>query len=181
MPKKADLQKEIDHLNEQLAKSGRTRQKRSTYFITVNSNETTRNKTERESSKAYMREIMKYAGDNAGEYIQFNEPGHEFTKKFVDDVNFRFSLEVSKGRKKKDGSYSDYAGQVHAHAILDVKHKSNISINHDKLRGLLQPLFNEYYGHDGYIGPATWIPQHKLEEYLTKGKEYDGGFKWVEV
>lgn len=181
MPKKEDLQKEIDRLNEQLAMTGKTRQKRSTYFMTFNSNETTRNKTERESSKEYMKEIMKHASDNVDQYIHFNEPGHYFSKKYINEVNFRFTLEVSRGRKKKDGTYSSYSGQVHSHAILDVHHKSNISIDHNKLSELLQPKFNEYYAHDGYIGPATWIPQHKLEEYLTKGKEYENGFKWVEV
>lgn len=180
MVRKADLQKEIDRLNEDLAKSGKNKIRESTYFILLNSNETTRNEVEVESSKQYMIEIVRYLGEHLYEVIDFRDRNHTFSDDYIVDANIKFALEQSKGRRKKDGTYSQYAGQVHAHALLTIRHKSNIILNNQKMIELLQPQFEYYYGHGGFVS-SKWIPSSKIEDYMTKSKEYAGGHKWTKL
>jgi hypothetical protein len=105
---------------------------------------------------------------------------NSFSDEYVQSANLKFALEQSRGRKKKDGTYSDYAGQVHAHALLTMKHKSNVTLNNDKMIDLLQPQFEYYYGHRGFVS-SKWIPGSKVEDYMTKSKEYSGGHKWTRI
>lgn len=176
--KRADLVKEVDRLNEELAKRGEGRERTSTYFILLNSNESPKNETQIESGKAYMTEIVKYMGDNMESIVQFRDASHEYSSKYINDIKIKFSLEQSKGRKRKDGTYSDYSGQVHAHILVIIKHKSNIKLSYSELQELLQPKFDEYFGHNGFIGIPKWIPDQMVEQYMTKSKEYSGGHSW---
>jgi hypothetical protein len=177
MVRKKDLEKEIDKLNEILAKKGHNREKTSMFFFLLNSNEMPRNQTEKESSFEYMKEIVKSVGDNLEEFVEFKDKSHSFTKEYIKDVKIKFALEQGIGRKKKDGSYSQYAGQVHAHALTTIKHTSNISINNDKLQEFVQERFNYYYGHNGFVG-VKWVPGNMLNEYMTKSKRYENGYEW---
>lgn len=181
MTRKADLQKEIDRLNEELAKKGEGRSKKSTFFILLNSNETTKNEVESESSREYMKEISKYLGDNIDKVVEFKDGSHSFSKEYIQKVKTRFALEQSRGRRKKDGSYSSNAGQIHSHLLVTIQHKSNIHINHQELQDLLQPEFEKYYGHRGFVGHPKWIPENKTEEYMTKSKDYSNGHQWREL
>lgn len=181
MTRKADLEKEIDRLNEELSKRGEGRSKKSTFFILLNSNESTKNPTEVESSREYMKDITKHLGDNIDEVLEFRDGSHSFSKTYVQKVQTRFALEQSRGRRKKDGSYSEYAGQVHSHVLVTVNHKSNVTLNHEKMQELLQPKFEEYYGHKGFVGHPKWIPENKAEDYMTKSKEFSNGHTWKEI
>lgn len=180
MPRKKDLEKEIDKLNEILAKKGHNRQKTSTFFLLLNSNDIPKNETERESSMEYMKEIVKSIGENLDQLVEFKDKSHEYSKQYIDNVKINFSLEQGLGRKKKNGEYSDYAGQVHAHALLTIKHKSNISIDRDKLREFMQEKFNYYYGHNGFA-TVKWVPDNALESYMTKSKRYADGYEWKQI
>lgn len=181
MARKKDLQKEIDRLNEELAKRGKGRIRTSTYFLLLNSNETTKNPTEEESSRIYMKEIMKTLGNNIDKVVTFKDGTHSYTTDYIQNANLKFALEKSKGRKKKDGTYSDYAGQIHAHGILTITHKSNIGIDHEALKDLLNPEFQYYYGHNGFIGIPKFIPESNVEAYITKSRDYDAGYKWAQI
>lgn len=181
MVRKADLQKEVDRLNEELAKRGEGRTKKSTFFILLNSNESTKNPTEVESSREYMKAISKKLGENAGEVIEFKDGSHSFNSKYIKNVNTKFVLEQSKGRRKKDGTYSEYSGQIHSHVLMTIEHKSNIQINYSALQRLLQPEFDKYYGHNGFIGHPRWIPDSKIEDYMTKSRDFSSGYRWKEV
>lgn len=181
MAKKADLQKEIDRLNEELAMRGKGRSKTSTCFIQLNSNETTRNATEEESSREYMKEIVKVMGDNVEKFVEFKDQSHSYTTEYVQNVNLKFALEKSRGRRKKDGTYSKHAGQIHAHALLTLTHKSNIGINYRALQELLGPEFVFRYGHNGYVGVPKFIPENGVEKYITKSKEYNSGYRWTSI
>lgn len=181
MLRKKDLEKELDRINELLAQKGHNKQKTSTFFILLNSNESTQNQTQVESSREYMKEIVKTMGENTEKFVQFRDSSHKFTTEYVDNVNIKFALEQSRGRRKKDGTYSEHGGQVHAHVLMTVKHKSNISLDHQALQDLLQPEFNSYYGHNGFVGAPKWIPDSKVEDYMTKSKDYSGGHRWKEI
>lgn len=174
----SDLEKEVERLNEELAKRGQGRERTSTYFILLNSNESPKNQIQVDSGKAYMTEIVQYLGDNMNQVIEFRDSSHEYSSEFIRNISIKFSLEQSKGRKKKDGSYSDYAGQVHAHVLVSIQHKSNIKISYARLQELLQPKFEEYFGHNGFIGIPKWIPDQMVEQYMTKSKEYQHGVSW---
>ena len=178
MVRKKDLEKEIERLNEEIAKAGRGRERESQFFILMNSNERTHNKIERESSREYMKSIIRYMGENVWQFIDFKDSSHIFDTTHVKSVNIKFALEAGKGRKKKDGTYSDYSGQVHAHVLMTIKHVSNIQLNNQKLNDLLQPLFNEYYTHDGFVN-GKWIPSSKIQDYMTKSSEFSSGVKWT--
>lgn len=181
MAKKADLLKEIDKLNEKLAQRGHNKQKTSTFFLLLNSNEATTNATEVESSRQYMTSIVQSLGDNMDKVITFQNGEHGYSKEYVQDINIKFSLEQSAGRKKKDGTYSEYRGQVHAHVLVTVNHKSNVKMDYGKLQELLQPEFDHYYGHNGFVSKPKWIPDQMVEQYMTKSKEYTYGHKWKSV
>ena len=180
MVKKKDLEKEIDKLNEILAKKGHNRQKTSTFFLLLNSNDTPKNQTEVESSMEYMKEIVQSIGENLDNLIEFKDKSHSYSTQYIDDVKIKFSLEQGLGRKKKNGEYSEHAGQVHAHALLTVKHKSNITIDRDKLQEFAQEKFNYYYGHNGFAG-VKWVPDDALENYMTKSKRYAEGYEWKKI
>lgn len=179
--KRSDLEKEVDRLNEELSKRGKGRERTSTYFILLNSNESPKNETQVESGRAYMTEIVQYLGDNMKDVIEFRDSSHEYSSEYVQDINIKFSLEQSRGRKKKDGTYSDYAGQVHAHILVTIRHKSNIKISYAGLQELLQPKFEEYFGHNGFIGIPKWIPDQMVEQYMTKSKDYKYGHSWKSI
>lgn len=180
MVRKKDLEKEIDKLNEILAKKGHNRQKTSTFFLLLNSNDIPKNATEVESSMEYMKEIVQSIGENLDEFIEFSDKSHTYSKQYIDDVKIKFSLEQGLGRKKKNGEYSDHAGQVHAHALLTIKHKSNISIDREKFTEFMQKKYNDYYGHNGFAG-VKWVPDNALESYMTKSKRYAEGYKWKQI
>lgn len=181
MAKKSDLLKEIDKLNEELAKRGHNRQKTSTFFLLLNSNEATTNATEVESSRHYMTEIVQYLSDNMDQVITFQNENHDYSKEFIQNIDIKFSLEQSHGRKKKDGTYSEYRGQVHAHVLIAIEHKSNVQISYPALQELLQPKFEEYYTHNGFISRPKWIPDSMVEQYMTKSKEYESGHNWKKI
>lgn len=181
MVRKKDLEIEIDKLNEILAKKGHNRPKTSMYFFLLNSNETPKNSTEVESSMEYMKEIVRSTfEDNLDQFVKFKDKSHKYSKEYIDDVKVKFSLEQGLGRKKKDGSYSQYAGQVHAHVLATIRHRSNISINHENLQTFVQGKFNDYYGHNGFVG-VKWVPGNALDDYMTKSKRYQNGFEWKPI
>jgi len=181
MARKADLQKEIDRLNEELTKRGEGRGKKSTFFILLNSNESTKNETEVESSREYMKAISKHLGENIDQVIQFKDGSHSFSKQHIQKVKTRFALEQSRGRRKKDGTYSEHGGQIHSHLLVTVDHKSNVQLDHEAMQDLLQPEFEKYYGHKGFVGHPKWIPENKAEDYMTKSREFQNGHTWKEI
>lgn len=179
MPTKKDLQAEITRLNEELSKRGKGKVRTSAYFILVNSNTKPDIHETEESIANKLKKVILYLSENLDEVVHFNVAGHTWSGEHVTDVLVRFAIERGVGRKRQDGSYPVDGGTVHAHIILIIKHKSNITIPRTAIADLLQPELEMYFGKRGFVSPPRLISTNKVEDYMTKSEKYKNGHEWV--
>lgn len=177
--RKVDLEAEITHLNELLAKRGRNKTRTSAYFILINSNtKPSQYETEQDIARK-LKNIILYLSENLDEVVTFNKQGHAWSSDYIEDVNIKFAIERGVGRRRKDGTYPDSGGTVHAHVILTIHHKSNITIPRTAISDLLQPELEMNFGKKGFVSPPRLIAQNMLEHYITKSDKYKNGHEWV--
>lgn len=181
MAKKKDLLIEIDKLNEKLSQRGSGKIRKTSYFLLLNSNSRPDGSTTEEDIENHLRDIIVFLGDNMDQVIEFNTSGHGWSSKYVESVDIKYAIERGSGRRKKDGTYPVGGGNIHAHVILTILHKSNITMTQEKLSDLLQPEFELYFGRRGFISRPRLISNNMVEEYMTKSKRYKEGHTWETV
>lgn len=176
--KKRDMQIHINKLEETLRQKGSGRIRKSVYFVLLNPNtKPTPNMSENDIRKE-LTDIIKYLGENLGKVITFNVSGHVFTNEYIVVARLRFAIEKGFGRRNKLGQYPEDGGTIHAHVVIYVEHKSNITITHESLSELLQPEFNAVFGKNAFISKPRLIQQDQTEDYMTKSETYRNGYQW---
>lgn len=176
--KKRDLQIHITKLEEQLRKRGNGQIRKTAYFILLNPNVKASDGMVDDEVKELLADIIRYLSDNIGSIITFNKEGHVYSTEFIKKIKVRYALEKGTGRRKKDGTYPEEGGSVHAHVVVYIEHTSNITITYESLVELLQPEFRSSFGKNGFISKPRLIQADMTEEYMTKSLTYRNGYKW---
>jgi hypothetical protein len=176
--KKRDMQIHINKLEETLRQKGEGRVRKSVYFVLLNPNtRATPNMTDADIRRELV-DIIKFLGEHLDKIITFNKTGHKYTKEYIDVARLRFAIEKGYGRKNKNGQYPEDGGTVHAHVVIYIEHRSNITITQESISDLLQPEFNSIFGKNAFISKPRLIQQDQTEDYMTKSETYRNGFKW---
>lgn len=86
-----------------------------------------------------------------------NDPDADTDTKeqLIEKVNVTFSLEI--GKKAR-------GGRLHAHVIVDIRHRTKIHINADRLRDMLLI----YFGHKGHVDVKYFPSAEILQDYISK-------------
>lgn len=177
--KKKDMKIHINKLEETLRQRGQGRLRKSVYFILLNPNMKPGPNLTEEDIRRELADIITVFAENLDRVITFNIDGHEYTKEFMKTVRVRYAIEKGYGRRKKDGSYPDDGGSVHAHMVLYIEHTSNITVTHEKVSEVIQPEFLAVFGKRGFVSKPRLIQQDQTEEYMTKSETYRNGYQWV--
>jgi len=176
--KKRDLLIHVSKLEEQLRNNGNGRMRKTAYFILLNPNCNARDGMEDTQVMSLLSDIIKFLSENIDEVITFNKEGHGYTKDYIKRIKVRYAMEKGTGRRKKDGTYPESGGCVHAHVVIYIEHYSNITIEYERLVELLEPEFMSSFGKKGFIGRPRLIQADRTEEYMTKSETYKNGYKW---
>lgn len=148
---------------------------RSEWFFLVNTRHKPANgNPDLERSKEYGDVIMADFAHavRAGDILTLNKKKHQWNTDFIQDVKIRYVVEIGKGKLKKDGHPGNVGGTVHFHVMLTVHHRSNISLEWEKLYEFFQPLIEQYFFQERpFIGRPKLIPQNRVVEYMEKGFE----------
>lgn len=176
--KKRDLQIHITKLEEQLRKRGTGQVRKTAYFILLNPNVKSSEGLPDSEVRSLLSDIVKYLADNIESVITFNKSGHSYTTEYIKKIKVRFAMEKGTGRRKKDGTYPEDGGSVHAHVVVYIEHTSNITITYESLAELLEPEFRSSFGKNGFISKPRLIQADMTEEYMTKSSTYRNGYKW---
>lgn len=181
--KKSDLIARNNVLEEENRRRGEGRLKYSKWNIVLNPNthvDNSINFTE-DYIKDNIKQIIIHLADNLEDVIVFNKFDHGWHLPHIVSVKLRYAIEKGEGRRKKDGTYSQKGGFIHAHVRIEIAHRSNISLNYARLSSLLQPKFEQSFGKKGLIGTPRLVSEDQSERYITKDKKYKKGFKWVTI
>lgn len=172
------MQIHINKLEETLRQKGEGRVRKTVYFILLNPNVRPTPNLSDDDIRRELSDIIKYLSKNLGKVITFNKPGHKYTTDYILTVRVRYALEKGFGRRNKKGEYPAEGGTVHAHVVIYIEHKSNITITQESIAELLQPEFRATFGKDAFISKPRLIQQDQTEDYMTKSLTYRNGFKW---
>lgn len=175
--KKRDLITKVQSLEETLRKRGEGRIRKTAYFILLNPNVKSSDMPDTEVM-SLLTDIVKFMADNMRSIITFNKEGHAYSSEYIKKIKVRFAMEKGTGRKKKDGSYPEGGGCVHAHVVIYIEHLSNITITYESLVELLEPEFMASFGKRGFISRPRLIQADMTEDYMTKSLTYRNGYKW---
>jgi len=149
--------------------------KRSEWFFLVNTRHNPNNgNPDLERSKEYGDYIMEEFARAVknGDIITLNKKRHFWDPEFIESVKIRYVTEIGKGKLKKNGQPGKVGGTVHFHVLLTVHHRSNISLEWEKLYEFFQPFISEYFFQDKpFIGRPRLVPQNRIQEYMEKGFE----------
>ncbi len=179
--KKQDLLKRLNVLEEEGRRRGDKKVRFSKWNITLNPNTYVNdsiNFTE-DYIKNSLTDIIVYLADNLEKAIYFNNPDHEWFQPHIVSVKIRYAIEQGEGRQRKDGTYPETGGFIHAHVRIEVTHRSNITLTYGRLKSLLEPKFEEAFGKKGWISTPRLVSEDQTERYITKSKYYKKGYKWV--
>lgn len=179
--KKRDLVARLNVLEEESRRRGDKKVKFSKWNITLNPNtyvNSAFNYTE-QYIKDSLVEIIVYLADNLEDAITFNNPDHDWHLPYIVSVKVRYAIEQGEGRQRKDGSYPETGGFIHAHVRIEITHRSNISLAYGRLKRLLEPRFEEAFGKKGWISTPRLVSEDQTERYITKSKYYKKGYRWV--
>lgn len=176
--KKRDLQIHITKLEEQLRKRGNGQIRKTAYFILLNPNVKVSDGLSDEEVSNLLSDIIKFLAENIESIIIFNKEGHIYSTEYIKKIKVRFAMEKGTGRRKKDGTYPEGGGCIHAHVVIYIEHTSNITITYEKLVELLEPEFRASFGKNGFISKPRLIQADMTEEYMTKSLTYRNGYKW---
>lgn len=179
--KKRDLIARLNVLEEENRRRGKDKLKFSKWNITLNPNTYVNNALNytEEYIKNSLIEIIIYLADNLEQAIIFNNPDHDWYQPYIESVKIKYALEQGEGRRRKDGTYPETGGFIHAHVRIEVTHRSNISLSYGRLKRLLEPKFEEAFGKKGWISTPRLVSEDQTERYITKSKYYKNGVKWV--
>lgn len=177
--KKKDMIIHINKLEETLRQKGEGRVRKSVYFILINPNIKPSPNLSEEAIRRELADIINVFAECLEEVITFNKEGHAYTKEFIKVIRIRYAIEKGYGRRKKDGSYPEGGGSIHAHIVLYIEHTSNITVTHEKINDIFQREFLEVFGKNGFVSRPRLIPQDQTEDYMTKSETYRNGYKWV--
>jgi len=179
--KKRDLIAYNNKLEELLRQRGNGQVRKTTYFILLNPNLVPSDNVSDSEAKELLADIIKYLADNIGLVITFNKTGHGFTSDFILKIKIRYAIEKGSGRRRKDGTYPEEGGSIHAHVVVYIEHLSNITITYERLYELLSPEFRASFGKNGFISKPRLIQADMTEEYMTKSVTYRNGYKWETI
>lgn len=105
--------------------------------------------------------------------IQFNNTKrrvHSWNNEHINNVQLRYVIE--EGNKNHT---------IHAHIVLRVNHNSNISLPYSELRRLADLYLFRELGRKPFVARPRLISADRVEEYMTKGNEFDDGVDWVDI
>lgn len=158
------------------------RQRDTNYFLLIDS----RTKPQDEAEEAYVRrildEFMVYFRQELANVIQFNNTKkrqHFWSPEYIDDVSVRYVIEKGRGKFNKDGTKSKVGGTMHLHIVLRIKHHSNITLNQEPVYNLANTFLFERLGKKPFVAKPRLITADRVEEYMTKDLQFDGGVDWV--
>lgn len=181
--KKKDLIARLNVLEEENRRRGEKKVKYSKWFVTLNPN--TKVDYAKGYSESYIEnellDIITYLYNNLRKVIVINNPEHDFYKPHIEKCVVKYVFEKGEGRRKKDGTYPEGGGLIHAHIRIEVTHNSNISLSWARMKNLLEPRFMLGFGKKGWISTPRLISEDKSERYITKSLKYKKGFRWVVV
>lgn len=172
------MQIHINKLEETLRQKGEGRVRKTVYFVLLNPNIRASPNLSEEAIRQELSDIVQYLANNLKQVITFNKPGHKYTQEFIVTARLRFAIEKGYGRKNKDGAYPSQGGTLHAHVVIYIEHKSNITITQESLSELLQPEFLSVFGQRAFISRPRLIQQDQTEDYMTKSVTYRNGYEW---
>ena len=146
------------------------RKRHSRYLITVNTNK-------RPGVNAIYANLLaealrdsaeRFATDGIEQCIEFNMLGDTWSSLFIESVDFKYVVEV--GRHPK-------GGRVHLHALLDIFHHSNLSLNKQKTRDffkkvLSDPLYTDLNIQNPYVNVQWKTTDDLIELYFEKTKPF---------
>lgn len=179
--KKKDLLARLNVLEEEGRRRGDKKVRFSKWNITLNPNthvDDTMYYTE-DYIRESLTEIIVYLADHLQEVIMFNNPDHDWYVPHIVSVKIRYAIERGEGRQKKDGTYPENGGFIHAHVRIEITHRSNISLVYGRLKNLLEPRFEQAFGKKGWISTPRLVSEDQTERYITKSKYYKKGYRWV--
>lgn len=149
--------------------------RRSEWFFLVNTRHKPANgNPDLERSKEYGDIIMaEFArAVQAGDILTLNKKSHTWNRDYIENVKIRYVTEIGKGKLKKNGQPGNVGGTVHFHVLLTVHHRSNVSLEWEKLYAFFQPLIELYFFQTKpFIGHLKLVPENRVEEYMAKGFE----------
>ena len=173
------MQIHINKLEETLRQKGEGRLRKSVYFILLNPNVKPSANLDEETIRQELADIIAVFADNLDRVITFNKAGHAYTKEYMKTVRVRYAIEKGFGRRKKDGTYPEEGGSIHAHLVLYIEHTSNITVTQESVSSVIQPEFVAVFGKRGFVSKPRLIQQDQTEDYMTKSETYRNGYKWV--
>lgn len=179
--KKRDLIARLNVLEEENRRRGVHKIRSSKWNITLNPNTYVNgamNYTENYIKNSLI-EIIIYLADNLDQAIVFNNPDHDWYEPHIVKEKVKYAIEQGEGRQRKDGTYPETGGFIHAHVRIEVYHRSNITLSYGRLRKLLEPKFEEAFGKKGWISTPRLVSEDQTERYMLKSKYYKKGYKWV--
>jgi len=82
-------------------------------------------------------------------------PHHKYRRPYIQSVDTQYSMEV--GEKQH---------RLHAHAVIEIKHRSQIQLDYAKLRLLVKRCF----GQDGHVNGKLLPSRDVLDRYIRKSQ-----------
>lgn len=143
-------------------------QKITRWFLLISTKIRPSDARERELYEQRLDELMDEFSRALPELIKFRFKKHEWTPEYIDDCNVKYSVEVGRGRLRKDGTRGDSGGELHVHVLITIRHHSNITLDHETVREFLEPLCEQYFYTKPFIGRLRLIGQDRTEEYMQK-------------
>ncbi len=153
--------------------------KSSKWFFLVNTNVSEFDFPE---ARTYLREaILEFTQKmQTGEFIAFNKPKHKWSADIILNINIMYVIEVGRGKLTKTGELAkNTINKLHAHIIIEIRHKSNISLKYDDIKTFFKDFLEMRLDKTPFIGKPKWIAQDLVTQYIEKS--YETGCVWENV
>ena len=138
------------------------------YFLLISTKIRPANESERELYEQRLDGLMDEFFRALPDLVKFRFKKHEWTNEYIDDCNLKYTIEVGRGRLRKDGTRGESGGELHVHVLITILHHSNISLDHDTVEAFLKPLCEQYFYTTPFIGRLRLVGQDRTEEYMQK-------------
>lgn len=169
-----DEKEELQRLREKHWSSRSDQQKESNYFILVD----TKQKLDGlepdswyyDKIDEFMEQVFKENLDSIVSFNNTKKRKHHWSKNYIDDVSVRYAVEI--GHKNQT---------LHLHIVLRIQHHSNISVKQEPINELATDFFLHTFGKKPFVAKPRLISVDKVEDYITKDRQFEHGVDWVPV
>lgn len=155
-------------------KGTRGADRKSDFHITVSSNKKPSSIYDAEALKEAMflaADAVFNSPESLRRIVRFNIPHHDFDSKYIQDISTEIAPEIGTHPK---------GGRAHVHILLNIRHRSNLTILHSKRvikEEILRTRILDPWGITNLYVNIKLIPnvEEATRVYLSKHQQYQGG------